>query len=180
MRVIENTVDVSRAIELYSKLELSGWKLQQGTAVNEASGQIDFYKALLGTYAEKGQAQIIQYWISIAGDDRLVASDLCIVREETAYMLKTAYDESLSDHDSLSSLSPASLMHQDLFKYWIHERKIKRVEFYGKTMDWHSRWTKQRRSIYHLTLFRSKLAQVFVSRSRALVQIFRGFSPFTR
>ena len=146
------------------------------TAVSEASGQLDFYKVLFKTYAEKGSAQIVQYWISLAGEDRLVASDLCIVRGDTAYMLKTAYDESLSEHESLSSLSPASLMHQDLFRYWIHERSIKRVEFYGKTMDWHTRWTKQQRPIYHITLFRSKVAQVVVTQIRRVVQAARRFT----
>ena len=161
--LISKAEDVAVALQHYSELELLGWKLRSGTAVSGASGQLDFYTALLESFAEVGQTQIAQYWLKIDGEDRLVASDLCIVAGETAYMLKTAYDESLEASENLSSLSPASLMHQELFKYWIHVCGVRRVEFYGKTMDWHLRWTKQQRLIYHTTLFRSAFVRKLIT-----------------
>ena len=32
--------------------------------------------------------------------------------------------------------------------------RVRRVEFFGRLMDWHRRWTGEQRSLYHLTTFR--------------------------
>jgi hypothetical protein len=154
--VVNEASEIDQALDRYSQLELSGWKLLEGTAVNESTGQLKFYSTLLKSYAKSGQAHIAQLWIIENEVERLVASDLCIIRANTAYMLKTSYDETLRDHESMSSLTPAALMHEELFKYWINECGISRLEFYGKTLDWHLRWTSQQRQLYHLSIFRSK------------------------
>jgi Acetyltransferase (GNAT) domain len=170
MEIVRDASQIEHALSLYSELELSGWKRDQGTAVDESTGQINFYSTLLRSYAEVGQAQIAQFWICDQGVDRLVASDLCIVTGKVAYMLKTAYDESLRQHETLSSISPAALMHQDLFRYWIDVLGIERLEFYGKTLDWHLRWTHHERVLYHLSIFRSALAQSTFSKVKSLTR----------
>ena len=35
------------------------------------------------------------------------------------------------------------------------EQQIKRLEYYGSLMEWHTRWTDNRRTLYHLTTFRN-------------------------
>ena len=70
-------------------------------------------------------------------------------------ILKTTYDE------SYKNLSPAFLMRQDQFRRLfednenaINQNAISRIEFYGKVMEWHTRWTENVRTLYHLTVYR--------------------------
>jgi hypothetical protein len=170
LRIVTAESEIDEAIKLYSELELSGWKRSMGTAVDESTGQLSLYSNLLRSYARIGQAQIAQLWIVGGETDRLVASDLCIISGKVAYMLKTAYDESLRQYAPLSSISPAALMHQDLFKYWIDELHLERLEFYGKTLEWHLRWTNQERSLYHLSVFRSALTRSTFSAVKKLIR----------
>ncbi len=168
--VVTEASEIDTALKLYSNLEMSGWKLGKGTAVNEQTGQFNFYSALLKSYAKIGQAHIAQFWISENGIERLVASDLCIVSDGVAYMLKTAYDETLREHPELSSLSPAALMHKQLFELWIRDYRVTRLEFYGKTLDWHLRWTQQQRPLYHLSVFRNAAALSVFSHVKKIVR----------
>jgi hypothetical protein len=172
LEIVREAERIEQAVKQYSELELSGWKRSEGTAVDESSGQLSFYNRLLTNFAEIGQAQVVQLWISGDGFDRLVASDLCIVSGKVAFMLKTAYDEELKQHESLSSISPAALMHQDLFRYWIDELHVERLEFYGKTLDWHLRWTNQERVLYHLSVFQSARARTTFSKVKKFVHRF--------
>jgi hypothetical protein len=59
-------------------------------------------------------------------------------------ILKTTYDE------NYKSLSPASLLHQDAFRQVFDEGRVRRIEFYGKVMEWHTRWTDNARMLYHV------------------------------
>jgi hypothetical protein len=73
---------------------------------------------------------------------------LCIDNGPLVVVLKTAYDE------SIRTVSPSTLMRQDQFAQWWAEGRYQRIEFYGKTMEWHTRWTEQERALYHATAFR--------------------------
>jgi hypothetical protein len=74
--------------------------------------------------------------------------DLCIDSGSTLVILKTTYDE------SYKTVSPSTLMRQEEFRALFDEGRFKRIEFYGKVMEWHTRWTDNTRSIYHLTHYR--------------------------
>lgn len=63
-------------------------------------------------------------------------------------ILKTAYDE------SIRSYSPASLMREEVFRQLWDAGRIRRIEFYGRLMDWHTRWTEQSRTLYHVNWYR--------------------------
>jgi hypothetical protein len=62
--------------------------------------------------------------------------------------LKTAYDEELNE------FSPAFLMREDVMKELYADEQIQLIEFYGRVMEWHSRWTDEIRNLYHLTCYR--------------------------
>jgi hypothetical protein len=81
-------------------------------------------------------------------DDRVVASNLCLHRKGTLVVLKTTYDE------SIQAYSPAFLLSQGEIEQLYREKVIHRLEYYGRLMEWHSKWTENRRTIYHLTLYR--------------------------
>ena len=63
-------------------------------------------------------------------------------------ILKTTYDE------TVKTSSPAALMRQEAFKALYDSKRTKRIEFYGKIMEWHSRWSDEARTMYHINCYR--------------------------
>lgn len=145
IEVLTEPRQVEAAIAAYARLEQSGWKAQQGTAVQQAGAQGRFYRALFESFCARGQGRIYCYWFG----ERLVAMDLCLVQDGVLVILKTAYDEA-APH----GLSPALLMREDQFRAVFGEGAIGAIEFYGKVMEWHTRWTDEVRTMYHVTAFR--------------------------
>ena len=41
-------------------------------------------------------------------------------------------------------------MRQEIFKQLFDDGMLKRIEFYGKVMDWHTKWADEMRTIYHI------------------------------
>lgn len=136
---------MATAVTDYGRLESAGWKAHQGTAVDDTNAQGRFYTRMLEAFAAGGAARAYRYWIG----DRLAAMDLCILDRDTIVILKTAYDESLG-----SALSPALLMREEACRGLFEERRFARIEFYGRVMEWHTRWADQVRTLYHLNHYR--------------------------
>ena len=51
-------------------------------------------------------------------------------------------------------MSPAFLMRLETFRKLFDERQIKRIEFFGKLMEWHTRWSDEVRTMYHVNYYR--------------------------
>ena len=136
--------EVSDAIAEYGRLESLGWKGKDGTAVNANNAQGRFYLDVFQHFCERGEAVIYQF----VTNGKVVASDLCLLRGEMMVVLKTAYDEEMNEY------SPALLMREDIMKQVFAENSIRIVEFYGRVMDWHKRWTEEIRTMYHVTCTR--------------------------
>ncbi len=140
--------DVAPALANYGRLEASGWKGSEGTAIAPGHPQYAFYRAMLEGFARAGRVRLYQYWF----DDAVVAMDLCIESGGKIVILKTAYDE------AHKAVSPSTLMRQlqfqQLFDAAAAGGPIRRIEFYGKVMEWHTRWTADARPVYHATRYR--------------------------
>lgn len=136
--------DVPKAIEDYGVLESTGWKAADGTAILPDNDQGRFYRKMLEEFCNEGRGRIYRYWFG----EKVVAMDLCIHDDEAIVILKTAYDE------SFKTVSPSTLMRQEEFQQLFEENRFARIEFYGKVMEWHTRWTTQSRAIYHTTSYR--------------------------
>ena len=132
----------------YGRLESAGWKSDGGTAIHPDNAQGRFYIAMLRGFAARGAARVYRYWFG----EKVVAVDLCIEQGDTQVILKTTYDE------SYKAVSPAFLMRQDSFKQLWDGGKIRRIEFYGKRMEWHTRWTDSARVLYHVNHYRWPIA----------------------
>ena len=137
--------DVAAALADYGRLESAGWKADIGTAIHPDNAQGRFYQAMLEGFARRGAARLYRYWFN----DRVVAMDLCIEGGDHIVILKTTYDESIKDGSS-----PAFLLRQEECEQLFAEQRLKRIEFYGKVMDWHLKWTGEVRTLYHLNCYR--------------------------
>lgn len=138
---------VRDGIRSYGELESRGWKAQGGTAIHPDNIQGRFYAALLEAYASTGNARIYRCYYN----DHLSAVDLCIFNRKALVILKTTYDE------TIKTSSPALLMRHSYFPALFNDREVERIEFYGKVMEWHTKWSDEIRTLYHVNAYRHAL-----------------------
>lgn len=140
LKIITGPEDIEQAIVDYGQLESAGWKSEGGTAIHIDNNQGKFYRDMLINFCQKQDSLVFQYYYA----DQLVATDLCIKDKKNLIILKTTYDE------TITTSSPAMLMRQESFKYIFDNQLVEKVEFYGKVMDWHTKWSDEIRSLYHI------------------------------
>lgn len=153
MRVWQAESDMAAALARYGALESAGWKAGSGTAIHPDNSQGRFYRRLLEESARAGEARVYEYLF----DDRTVAMNLCLLHAGILIVLKTTYDE------SIRALSPASLLREEELQALFASQEVQRIEYFGRVMDWHTKLTEHRRTLYHLTCYRwewvARLAQ---------------------
>jgi CelD/BcsL family acetyltransferase involved in cellulose biosynthesis len=137
--------DMAEAIAEYGRLESAGWKAQGGTAIHPDNAQGRFYRSMLEGFCRRGAGSVIRYFFN----DKVVAMNLCIEGAGTLIVLKTTYDESVPGH-----YSPAFLMREETCQQMFAEQKYTSLEFYGKVMEWHLKWTDEVRTLYHVNSYR--------------------------
>ena len=142
--VLHTVEQVQQAIEDYAALESAGWKADGGTAISMNNPQGVFYRRMLENFCARDRGRVYRYRFA----DKVVAVDLCIESEDSLVILKTTYDE------SVGAFSPAALMREESFRQIWQAGRIRRIEFYGKKMEWHTRWTDQSRTLYHVNWHR--------------------------
>ena len=64
-------------------------------------------------------------------------------------------------------LSPAFLLREDELKHIFAGSEIRRIEYFGRRMDWHTKLTDHQRTLYHLTSYRWPLVKKLAHRRRA-------------
>jgi CelD/BcsL family acetyltransferase involved in cellulose biosynthesis len=164
LEIATDPAEVCRAIDDYARLECAGWKNQTGSAIHPENAQGRFYRAVLERFCGLGRGRIYRYRF----DDTIVAMELCIEGDDSLIVLKCTYDE------SLDKVSPAQLMREEAFKRLFDEARVRRVEFYGELMDWHTRWTGEVRTMYQAACYRwsilSRLRPVLSRMKRAALR----------
>ena len=161
LEVLRAPHEMAAAVADYGRLESTGWKGQQGTAVNAANEQGRYYQAMLEAFCARGAGSVYRYWFG----EQLVAMDLCVENAEQIVILKTAYDETVA-----AGLSPALLMREEQVRQLFDEGRLARIEFYGRVMEWHQRWTSEVRTLYHINFYRwpalRRLHAIAIQRSK--------------
>lgn len=163
LKTLLEASDMAQAIVRYGAMESSGWKGSQGTAVHPGNTQGRYYTRALELASGQGEACVHDYRFN----GKSVAMDLCMQRGELLVVLKTSYDESLKQS------SPAFMLREEQLQQLFAEGRIRRVEFYGRFMEWHSRWTDKKRSLYHYTQYRWPL----LKRLSRLLKALRNRAP---
>lgn len=158
MRMFRAPEDMAPALARYGAMESAGWKASQGTAIEADNAQGGFYIQLFEDAARRGEALIFEYLIG----DKPAAMNLCLLRNGVLVVLKTTYDEGLP-----KTLSPAFLLREEELQHIFAGQEIRRIEYYGKVMDWHTKLTDSQRALYHLTVYRWPLVKSLAQRRRA-------------
>lgn len=141
---LEQPRAVESAFNEFADLESAGWKGGEGTAIARDNAQGRFYREVLGHFGKIGRSVAFR----LAAGGKTLAVDFGLRDGDVITLLKTTYDE------KMKSFSPAQLLHEDLFKAIFDRGDVARVEFFGKVMEWHTRWTDNERVLYHLTAYR--------------------------
>ena len=144
LETLTRAEEVAAAIDDYARLESAGWKVAGGTAISSDNAQGRFYRTMLQAFCESGKGRIYRYRFG----ERVVAVDLCIEGGGALVILKTTYDE------SIKTISPAFLMRQEAFGELFEQGRIKQIEFYGRVMEWHTKWSNDIRTMYHVNYYR--------------------------
>ena len=158
MRIHRAPEEMAPALARYGAMESAGWKADRGTAVHADNAQGGFYLQLFEGAARQGEALIFEYLIG----DKPAAMNLCLLRSGKLVVLKTTYDESLP-----KTLSPAFLLREEELQHIFAGPEIKRIEYYGKVMDWHTKLTDNKRTLHHLTVYRWPLVKSLALRRQA-------------
>lgn len=131
------------AVKDYGKLELSGWKGREGTAVGVDDTQNDFYGELLFEFAKTNQSEIYKYFLN----GELVASRLCIKSSGMIIILKTGFDESYSDY------APGKMLLNEVIVDQFNSG-VGVLEFYTNASVDQLSWATSSRIIRHISLYK--------------------------
>jgi hypothetical protein len=158
LEIITKPELVAEAIRMYGLLETGGWKGNENSAVAADNKQGQFYRSILEKFCRDGNGYIFQYFYG----DELAASDFGIANDQCIVILKTTYRQTSRD------TSPAQLLRYAYFPYLFERFSGGRIEFYGRAIDWHARWTRQTRRLYHINVYRYTAVRSFVTMGRWL------------
>ncbi|CAN7413926.1 GNAT family N-acetyltransferase [Rhizobium sp. LjRoot30] len=132
-------------VEDLVRIEGSGWKRRNGTALVCLPEQRAFFDAYSKRVAETGGLRVYRMLI----DGRTVAIRIGLVSERRLYELKIGFDEAFRD------CSPGLLLTHETLKAAIAEG-LERHEFLGMAEDWQRHWPLEVRN--HVSVRRYPLA----------------------
>ena len=113
------------------RLEASGWKAAEGTAIVSSRETQRFYEAIARWSAERGWLRL--FFLRVGG--RAIAFQLALEHGRTHYFLKGGYDP------DDSAYSPGKLLLHATLAYAL-ERGHERYELMGDVEPWKLEWTK--------------------------------------
>ena len=99
--------DVAAAIEIFLKLEASGWKGQRGTALLQVEGDATFIRRAAVALAEADQCEIV----TLRAGDTPVAAGIVLRHQDRAFFFKLGVDE------GFARFSPGVQLALDLTRY---------------------------------------------------------------
>jgi hypothetical protein len=146
MRVDRDPCRVAECIAQHGKLEQSGWKGRQGTALTAENQQGAFYRNVFEHFCEQNEGVMYR----LLFNDETVATQLALERNRTLIFLRTAYDERFKE------FSPGFLLQLEILKVLYAEQRVKRIEFYGRAREWHAKWKAETRKMYHVNFYSNK------------------------
>lgn len=110
----------------FIELEMAGWKGNPSnprddyttpSAIGLKDSKQRFYTDMIGQFAEAGCAEISQLWL----DDQLIGSLVCLLLNDTCYILKVAYNE------AAGRFSPGHLLIDRAYRQYAAEGRIRRI-----------------------------------------------------
>lgn len=127
---VEGGPTMPQFLEEGLRLEASGWKGQQGTAILSAKETAGFYQDLAQAAASEG---ILALYL-LSSRARPIAFHFGLEHRRRYFLLKPGYDESLKEY------SPGQLLMAEVLED-LRARGVEEFEFLGPQMPWKQDWT---------------------------------------
>ncbi len=131
---------VCAAFEEFLRLEASGWKGQQGTALLNDAADAAFARAMIAELALRGEAEIH----ALTLDGRPVSMQIVLHAGPAAFTWKTAYDETAQD------FSPGMLLFEDYTAAFLADGRIGHVDSCAFDDSGYMAAWRERQAIAHL------------------------------
>ena len=152
--------EIENALSRYGEMEIKSWKAKKGTAIHQNNQQGQFYLDLIKSFAKTGQAEILELYLN----DVLTASRINLLHKNMLIILKTTYDENFSKY------SPGRLLLYRLIEREFTLNRINHIEFYTNATTDQLSWSTGKRSIRHITLYRS----IYLQKTFLLIRLLKN------
>jgi CelD/BcsL family acetyltransferase involved in cellulose biosynthesis len=127
--------DVDEQLDMFIRVEASGWKARNGSAMSVNRRMQSFFR----TYARMAaQAGTLRMFFLRVGD-RVAAAQIAVEVYERLWVLKIGYDE------ALSRCSPGFLLTAEAIGYAARQG-LRSYEFLGAAEAWEQRWRSETRA----------------------------------
>jgi CelD/BcsL family acetyltransferase involved in cellulose biosynthesis len=127
---VAQDVGLTEWLEQALELEARGWKGREHSAIIQRPNETSFYRRVVEASAAEGRLRLFVATL----DGRLVAFQLMIAERSILFLLKLAYDE------TLSSYSPGTVLQRLIMNNCFTDPSIRAVDL-GGPGEWKRRWT---------------------------------------
>jgi CelD/BcsL family acetyltransferase involved in cellulose biosynthesis len=141
--VLDGSEDAARLLEEGFRVEASGWKGQQGTAINSAPETRRFYEEVAAWAASRGSLRLGFLRL----DGQALAFDFAVEDGGVHALLKTGFDS------EWHSFAPGVLLRGRMIEHCF-ERGLETYEFLGDATEWKQEWTEGTRELVAVEAFR--------------------------
>jgi len=121
----------------FLKVEASGWKGQEGSAIARSPQWVEFYKTLVQRLGEAGWLE----WQFMTGDGCTLAANLAVRMPRSVILWKLGYN------DAYSRCSPGSVLFEELVKREASARTIEEINL-TTNHPWYGNWEMRHRTYY--------------------------------
>lgn len=157
---ITHREEMKSGIGRFGALESSGWKGAAGTAISDDNIQGAFYSDVMQRFASTGQAYIYELLVA----NRMAASQLAIASQRMTVLLKTTYDE------PLSNIAPGRVLLHHVIEDRLTNYPGQTIEFYTNANRDQKDWATIDCTIQNIQVFRND----FISKGFSVLKAFQN------
>jgi CelD/BcsL family acetyltransferase involved in cellulose biosynthesis len=137
--IVQTPSDLTGELDLGFRVEASGWKGEQETAIQSSPQTEAFYRDVAKAFDDRGQVRLSRIMLA----DGCAAFDLCLLAGRRLYLLKTGFDE------RFRKLSPGLVLRLATIERCF-ELGLEAHELLGNDAEWKRKFaTADRRHVAH-------------------------------
>jgi len=140
-----------KALQELFKVEYSGWKGEQGTAIAASQNLVDYY---LCAATRLAKSNILELHLLKHGD-KAVAGHLAVRINRSLHLLKIGYDE------SYSRFAPGNLLMLNLIERSFLASDIDEIDCITDT-QWHNNWKMRKKRFFNMHIYPMEMAPVLL------------------
>lgn len=147
---------MAEALGTYARIERSGWKGREGSAIELTADQGRFFRETLCEFGATGEACAYELYV----DNECVASRLLLRSNGMTIALKTTYDE------RYAGMAVGRVLLWTVIEDEFREAGNTRLEFYTNVSPDQAAWATETRETYHVSVYKGRIAKMLVNAVR--------------